>query len=168
MIEQFAVELNALINHAIQTLPRLYLAQTMILVMIGIFALSIKLNMGPEIVAWNIGRVGVYFSKKTFRTYGGLLSRRIERHLINLQRFKLELPLMPMMIGASPQGYAPVIRSFKQFGSTKEGDADGDGENDADKEERNQNRQPVQKSSWERVLEKFVELSARLDLLEAT
>ena len=75
---------------------------------------------------------------------------------------------MPMMTMASAhESHAPIIRTYKQFGSSKEGDSDGDGDDadNSDKVERDESHHG-DKSSWERVLDKFAELSARLDQLE--
>ena len=117
------------------------------------------------------------FSLKTARDSikftGWLTSKGIEQGtklLDNLELLKPNgfsfMPMPTMTMASAHESHAPVIRVFKQFGSSKEGDSDGDADNNSDKVERNQPDHEG-KSAWEKVLAKFSELSARLDNLEA-
>ena len=91
--------------------------------------------------------------------------------LDNLELFKPGnrfMPSMPMMVCASAHGYRSVGQAgFSLTRDTGSGDDDGEGDadNNSDKVERNQPDHEG-KSAWEKVLAKFSELSARLDVLE--
>ena len=153
----------------------------LILVLWSLLPFDTTITYIPRIVLsihclYNAVHLGSLITFRTARTSllitGWLAAKGIEKgsELIPDGLFKLGsnfMPSMPMMMtmASAHESHAPVIRIFKQFGSSKEGDSDGDADNNSDKVERNQgNHEP--KSAWERVLDKFAELSARLDQLE--
>ena len=133
---------------------------------------ALVLNCIYEVVCVG-STVIIWTTKNSITLTGWLAAKGIEQGGRLLDKVELLrptgfsfMPMMPMCASAH-ESHAPTIRSYKQFGASKEGDSDGDGEADNADNEQDQ-ADHAAKSSWERLLIKYAELSARLDKLEVT
>ena len=167
MAIQFTTELEGLILKTVAVLPEMYVFWALLVSGIYIMYLATALNLPEEIIIANLGKITFILAKMTAKHYSNGLTKIIEKQLTQNQKWSLLLPSMPMMVCASAHGHRSVGQAgFSMTRDAGSGDDDGDDADNSDKVERDESHHG-DKSSWERVLAKFSELSARLDNLEA-